>query len=304
KSPFILNHPDNLRMIPAYYRDGLKPLEAPCWAGWKELYINADGTAIMCDGKLDFLNGHFGSVHKNTLRELWETEALQQRRAVVKSCTQPCIQNCYLRRESDSLAALGKDAVQLATTPLRRSLARSLTRQERPESLVLEATDIPLDIQHPHFRRLLRHAEGETLLANPADYPRRRDQGRLDSSRGFLGLEVAERLFAQLDEEQLCFPTLSLRWRGEPLLHPALGDLWALLEEGRKRGSIKRLLLPGDPAFAAAWPGLPLSPLQAPTGPVVVVSWDATLTRRWEDQRLVEARGPLLHRPLRELLAE
>ncbi|HNH48423.1 MAG TPA: SPASM domain-containing protein [Myxococcota bacterium] len=282
----------------------LKPLEAPCWAGWKELYINADGTAIMCDGKLDFLNGHFGSVHKNTLRELWETEALQQRRAVVKSCTQPCIQNCYLRRESDSLAALGKDAVQLATTPLRRSLARSLTRQERPESLVLEATDIPLDIQHPHFRRLLRHAEGETLLANPADYPRRRDQGRLDSSRGFLGLEVAERLFAQLDEEQLCFPTLSLRWRGEPLLHPALGDLWALLEEGRKRGSIKRLLLPGDPAFAAAWPGLPLSPLQAPTGPVVVVSWDATLTRRWEDQRLVEARGPLLHRPLRELLAE
>ncbi len=304
KSPFILNHPENLRMIPAYYREGLKPLEAPCWAGWKELYINADGTAIMCDGKLDFLKGHFGSVHRSTLRELWETEALQERRAVVKNCTQPCIQNCYLRRESDSLADLGKDAVKLATTPLRKRLIRPLSRQERPEVLVLEASDIPLDPEHPHFRRLLRHVEGEPLLRDPADYPRWRDQGRLDSSRGFLGLEVVERLLDQLDEEHLCFPTLSLRWRGEPLLHPALGDLWALLQEGRRRGSLKTLLLPGDPAFSAAWPGLPLSTIQAPTGPVIVVSWDATLTRKWEDQRLTSASGPLLHRPLRELLGE
>ena len=40
------------------------PLEAPRWAGWKELYINADGQAIMCDGKLDFLEwGLWFSAH-------------------------------------------------------------------------------------------------------------------------------------------------------------------------------------------------------------------------------------------------
>jgi hypothetical protein len=178
-----------------------------------------------------------------------------------------------------------------------------LTRQQRPETLVLEASDIPLDAHHPHFRRLLRDADATPLLRDPADYPRWRDQGRLDSSRGFLGLEVVERLLSQLEEERISFPTLSLRWRGEPLLHPALSDLWALLLEGKRRGSLKTLLLPGDPAFTAAWPELPLAPVQVPAGPVVVVSWDATVTLKWADQRLSEARGPLLHRPLRELLA-
>jgi len=72
----IQNTPDQLRRIPAYYADTLGPLEAPCWAGWKELYINADGAAIMCDGKLDFLNGSFGNVRQATLKELWQSPAL------------------------------------------------------------------------------------------------------------------------------------------------------------------------------------------------------------------------------------
>ena len=32
----------------SYYRDDSKPMDAPCWAGWR-MYINADGQAIMCD---------------------------------------------------------------------------------------------------------------------------------------------------------------------------------------------------------------------------------------------------------------
>ena len=39
----IQNTPQELRNIPSYYQEALTPLEAPCWAGWKELYINADG---------------------------------------------------------------------------------------------------------------------------------------------------------------------------------------------------------------------------------------------------------------------
>ena len=50
----IQNTADEIRRIPQYYSEDLQPLEAPCWAGWKELYINADGQAIMCDGQLDF----------------------------------------------------------------------------------------------------------------------------------------------------------------------------------------------------------------------------------------------------------
>ena len=42
----IQNSAQEIRNIPSYYRDELTPLEAPCWAGWKELYINADGQAI------------------------------------------------------------------------------------------------------------------------------------------------------------------------------------------------------------------------------------------------------------------
>ncbi|MFN7146188.1 MAG: radical SAM protein, partial [Myxococcota bacterium] len=84
--PLVLNR-DALPLVPRYYREGLGPLEAPCWAGWKELYVNADGSAIMCDGKLDFLAGRYGSARENTLRELWASPARAERRAVVKTCT-------------------------------------------------------------------------------------------------------------------------------------------------------------------------------------------------------------------------
>ncbi|HCH64213.1 MAG TPA: hypothetical protein DFR83_15525, partial [Deltaproteobacteria bacterium] len=91
----IQNSPDELRRVPRYYTDEMAPLEAPCWAGWKELYINADGRAIMCDGKLDFLAGAWGNVRQQTLRELWRDPALRERREVVKKCSTPCIQKCY-----------------------------------------------------------------------------------------------------------------------------------------------------------------------------------------------------------------
>ena len=58
----ILNPVEDLGLIPSYYRDALTPLDAPCWSGWKELYIHSDGSAIMCDGELEFLEGRFGNV--------------------------------------------------------------------------------------------------------------------------------------------------------------------------------------------------------------------------------------------------
>ena len=36
---------EELEKILAYYSEELKPLEAPCWAGWKELCISTMQTA-------------------------------------------------------------------------------------------------------------------------------------------------------------------------------------------------------------------------------------------------------------------
>ena len=89
----IQNTPDELRRIPMYYSEELKPLDAPCWSGWKELYINSDGQAIMCDGNLDFLNGAFGNVRDMSLQSLWKSDAIHADRQRVKTCRTPCAQN-------------------------------------------------------------------------------------------------------------------------------------------------------------------------------------------------------------------
>ena len=142
----IQNPPEDLRQIPVYYRDDLSPLEAPCWAGWKELYINADGAAIMCDGKLDFLAGSFGNVRTQTLQQLWHSPALQARRQVVKTCSTPCVQNCYLRRDSDSGSRLLQDAGRLAARQVGRRLAALVPRVETSRQLgVVPACDRHID---------------------------------------------------------------------------------------------------------------------------------------------------------------
>ena len=109
-----------------YYRMELTPLEAPCWAGWKELYINADGEAIMCDGNLDFLNGGFGNVRESSLSELWDSQQLRNRRDIVKKCTTPCMQNCYLRQESDSFFKISQKALQYALPKIQAKLSIKL----------------------------------------------------------------------------------------------------------------------------------------------------------------------------------
>ena len=64
----IQNTPQELRNIPSYYQEALTPLEAPCWAGWKDCISMLMVKAIMCDGKLDFLNGGFGNIRDHLYR--------------------------------------------------------------------------------------------------------------------------------------------------------------------------------------------------------------------------------------------
>lgn len=260
RGPFLLNRPEDLRLIPRYYRDGLRPLEAPCWAGWKELYVNADGAVLVCDGKLDFLNGRFGDVRRQTLRDLWDSPALRARRRTVRACTTPCIQNCYLRHDSDHLSEilprLAAEALPPARArldplidpliaPIRDRLAPLIApiRRLRPAAapLTLELSDIPADPAHPRLLRLLRAAPiaPADLSASPDRYPRLRDTGALDTGRGFLGREIVARLLRAL--RSLHLPDLRIGGRGDPMLHPEFLLILGDLARAQQAGQIGRL---------------------------------------------------------------
>jgi len=221
----IQNTPDQLRRIPAYYRESLTPLEAPCWAGWKELYINADGQAIMCDGNLDFVNGGFGNARDQTLKELWHSPKLKARREVVKQCTTPCVQSCYLREESDSarklLGEVGRGLTRRVTEHVSR--LRPEAAHHPDATLRLELSDVcPCGwagciIPEHRWQRLI---DGVKLEPTAENWTVLRDRGEVDFGRGFMGFEVLEAVIRDLRAARIRFGALALRWRGEPLIHP------------------------------------------------------------------------------------
>ena len=236
----IQNAPADLRKIPAYYTEDLAPLEAPCWAGWKELYINADGKAIMCDGKLDFLSGAFGDVRQQTLQQLWASPTLRERRAVVKSCTTPCVQDCYLRQRSDSGRALAREGGRLLADRLRQRAARlrrGAGTHLADTTLRLELTDVTPG----GGRRWEDLVRGCPQPPTPANWRSLRDHGYLDFGRGFMGTEVVRAVLDDLDRARLRVGTLALAWRGEPLLHPELEPILDLLAAAHRRGRFDRL---------------------------------------------------------------
>ncbi|MCB9777102.1 MAG: SPASM domain-containing protein [Alphaproteobacteria bacterium] len=239
----IQNDPADLRKIPRYYRDELGPLEAPCWAGWKELYINADGQAIMCDGSLDFLAGAFGNVREQTLRQLWASPELKQRRQVVKQCTTPCIQDCYLRTRSDSGRELLGDAASMGAELLRARMNRlRATVDEHPDAVLhLELSDV-VEAGAPGcttpLSRWERLVAGAPLPPAHDSWAELRDKGYLDFGRGFMGFEVVRTVCEDLRDASLRFGTLALRWRGEPLLHPEIEPILHYLVDAIGRGEV------------------------------------------------------------------
>ena len=242
----IQNTIEELSKIPAYYQYALKPLDAPCWAGWKELYINADGKAIMCDGQLDFLNGSFGSIRQQSLRELWRSADLEERRKVVKSCQTPCVQTCYLRQQSDSGRELARDAVQLLSQQLQGHLhrfRRSWTYQ--PEDMLrLELSDV---CHSDYEARSTPANRWKELIKDCPEPPsaenwwRFRDEGRLNFGRGFMGFEVVRRIVDNLANQRLHFGTVAIAWRGEPLLHPEIEPILNLLMDWVSKGMFDRI---------------------------------------------------------------
>ena len=318
--PLVLNARADLALVPRYYRERLSPLEAPCWAGWKELYVNADGSVIMCDGKLDFLAGRVGSVRDTTLRQLWNTPEIRARRQVVKQCSTPCVQNCYLRRDSDRLAPLLGDLAQHASRRL--GLPGRTTTVAAP--LTLELCDIADHADDPALRRFFARSPVPfaTLAASPERFAELRDLHYLDFGRGFLGVEALAAVLDGVRDARLRFPTVALRWRGEPLWHPELDAILALVRARAERvvlhtsgllltRKIEGVEVWAEPALAGPHAALAADrarrfadhagapPLAA--GPAV--SWEARVTAGREDTRLSRRIGDALKEPFADIWA-
>lgn len=235
----IQNTEEEIRNIVPYYRDELKPMDAPCWAGWKELYINADGQAIMCDTNLDFLNGAFGNVRDHSLRQLWNSKALRERRQEVKTCRTPCVQKCYQRGSSDSGFELAKDGTRLLSERLRGVLPHILPKKTPHSRLHLELCDIsPCDREgstpaQERWRALLSEVPYRPTAENWTLF---RDQGWVDFGRGFMGLELVREVLHTLLRNRVSFERLCLGWRGDLLLHPELEPILDLCFAMQKKG--------------------------------------------------------------------
>jgi len=253
----ITNSASDLSNIKKYYRDELEPLDGKCYSGWKELYVNADGRAIMCDGKLDFLNGAFGDIRRDTLREMWTGDEITRLRTNVKNCTTPCIQDCYLRRRSDSALRIARGVSRLMYDELRKRLTTPATAEAVPSytdsELTLQLSDTPelqtswRTVPWERFTRLTGSSPEPyaALREDPFRHYDFRNRGYLNFDRGFLDMEIMRNVVEDAQRNGVVFGSLVLAWQGEPLLHPQVEEILRWLGEAHRRTPFaQRIVIP------------------------------------------------------------
>lgn len=254
----IRNSVGDLENIKKYYRDELRPLDGKCYSGWKELYVNADGRAIMCDGKLDFLNGAFGDVRKQTLRSMWTGEEIGRLRQNVKNCTTPCIQDCYLRRRSDSALRIARGISRLVYDELKdRLVTRRAPTDEAPSfpdsELTLQLSDTPelrTSWDPTPWERFTRLTDGSpepyaAVREDPFRFYDFRNRGYLNFDRGFLDLGILKKVVGDAQRNDVSWGAVVLGWQGEPLLHPQVEELLRYLGDAwREKPFAGRIVIP------------------------------------------------------------
>ncbi|GEM_PF-861504 len=232
----LANSVGDLENIKKYYRGQLEPLDGKCYSGWKELYINADGTAIMCDGKLDFLNGSFGDIRAQTIREMWRSPEIEKLRQNVKNCSTPCIQDCYLRRRSDSAIRIARGVSRLVYSELKKryTTAAPTTAPDFPDSVLTFQLSDTGDVVTSHnpvprerFEALLKDSPEpwEAVREDPFRFYDFRNRGYLNFSRGFLDFDILKEVIGDAQRSGTRYGVVRLSWQGDPLLHPQVEDI-------------------------------------------------------------------------------
>ena len=81
-------------------------------------------------------------------------------------------------------------------------------------------------------------------------WTRYRDEGRLDFGRGFMGFDVVRSVVEDLKTQRIRFGGLSVRWRGEALLHPEIEPILRYLLDAIAAGEVAdRLIVETDGRF-------------------------------------------------------
>ena len=175
-------------------------------AGFKELYINADGQAIMCDGQLDFSMDHLDRF-----------ESIRCASCEIKAAT-GAPRSCSILLHTLCSELLFEGGIRLGQALLKRAsdqFVRSLPSPQLPQqtskrlSLVLELSDVnPSDQEKVQPLRWKQLSQNCTDVIGGDGWIRMRDRGELCFDRGFMGFKWFVDLSKSLKEDDIVWAVL------------------------------------------------------------------------------------------------
>lgn len=93
----------SLRLLGKYYKRNLSTSDWKCFGGYKTVFICVDDD----NSRLVYTcHGICGNLAKKSLKDCWFSPEARKLREKSKKCRNLCLQCCYSRRDSESLAAI------------------------------------------------------------------------------------------------------------------------------------------------------------------------------------------------------
>ncbi len=102
--------PKNFYLIPSYFQRELKPHEWKCFVGFMRFNVAPDGNVMMCGDVI-------GNVREEkNIISIWESKKAQAARINAVNCTNPCLQDCLSRPDSDSISRIAASVLEYASS--------------------------------------------------------------------------------------------------------------------------------------------------------------------------------------------
>lgn len=95
---FIANGIDHLTVMKRYFKNQVKGLMYPCYAGYNRLQIVQEGKVYFCVNQ-EKMEASYGDIRQQSLRDLWFSPQARLCRKVIRQCKVPCFQWCSYRDE-------------------------------------------------------------------------------------------------------------------------------------------------------------------------------------------------------------
>jgi MoaA/NifB/PqqE/SkfB family radical SAM enzyme len=102
--------PKSFYLIPSYFQRELKPHEWKCFVGFMRFNVAPDGNVMMCGDVV-------GNVREEkNIISIWESKKAQAARINAINCTNPCIQDCLSRPDSDSISKIAASVLEYTSS--------------------------------------------------------------------------------------------------------------------------------------------------------------------------------------------